>query len=319
MTRMSSARWATLSMTICLFAWTTSGCIVRVDDDDDEETDVGVLVPPSDGGETSASPPDAEDDVSRHDSSDDEPSRDAGMASRDGGGRTMPEDTGNGTTNRDARRTRQDAGSHNPWPGLLDAANGAPDEPDTSSPPSCKSPRIRCNGSCIDPRSNDQHCDRCNNACGTGRTCEKRSCQRLSRVEAVIQHTNQARSTSTDCGQYGKKSAVPPVKGNAELHKAAQAHADSMAKNGFFAHKDPTDGSTFVVRVNRTNYSGRPVGENIAAGGRSYSARQIVQSWVRSDGHCRNLANPDAREIGVGYAQSNSGKYGAYWVQVFGR
>jgi uncharacterized protein YkwD len=47
------------------------------------------------------------------------------------------------------------------------------------------------------------------------------------------------------------------------------------------------------------------------------SARQVVDGWVESDGHCRSLMNPGATHIGVGFAQSHT--HGKIWVQVFGR
>ncbi|HEY1023735.1 MAG TPA: CAP domain-containing protein, partial [Sphingobacteriaceae bacterium] len=50
-------------------------------------------------------------------------------------------------------------------------------------------------------------------------------------------------------------------------------------------------------------------GENIAAGQRSID--QVMSSWIKSPGHCKNLMNPNFTEIGV--AQANY-----YWVQNFG-
>lgn len=98
------------------------------------------------------------------------------------------------------------------------------------------------------------------------------------------------------------------------LTAAAQAHNDDMVARGFFAHESP-DGASVADRVRRQGYPYRLVAENIAAGQRT--AAEVVQGWLDSPGHRRNLLHPDAREIGVGYTEG--GSYGTTWTQVFGR
>jgi uncharacterized protein YkwD len=107
---------------------------------------------------------------------------------------------------------------------------------------------------------------------------------------------------------------APPLQGDSHLNEAAQAHAIDMGENDFFSHTG-SDGSSFVDRVRRTDYSGFPMGENIAGGGAVPAG--VVQRWIDSDGHCRNLMNPQATKLGVGYVAD--GPYGSSWVQVFGR
>ena len=46
------------------------------------------------------------------------------------------------------------------------------------------------------------------------------------------------------------------------------------------------------------------------------TAQAVVDGWLKSEGHCRNIMNPSFRELGVGYA--TGGSYGKYWVQNFG-
>ena len=182
----------------------------------------------------------------------------------------------------------------------------------------CGAKRVMCDGECVDTRYNDNHCFQCGHACPAGNTYEDKVSFEVDMKDSGVKYTNQARQTPTDCGQYGVKPAGPPVTVNPELEKAAQAYAEKMAKHGFLSHTDPIDGSSFVVRINRTNYSGQPVGENLSRAVRA-SAKRIVNGWVSSDSHCRNLANPNATEIGVGVADTQSGKFDSYWVQLFGR
>ncbi len=182
----------------------------------------------------------------------------------------------------------------------------------------CGDEQIKCDGECVDPRSNDEHCFECGNACGSGMTCRKSVCIETDRKTAVVDKANEVRQTPTDCGQYGTKPAGPELTVDAELEEAAQAYAEKMAQHGFFAHEDPLDGSDFVERVNRTDYTGVALGENLARGLRQ-SAQRVVDGWESSEDHCRVMANPEATEVGIGLAEPESGTYDAYWVMLTGR
>jgi uncharacterized protein YkwD len=140
------------------------------------------------------------------------------------------------------------------------------------------------------------------------------SCEQLTEIEGVLTATNQWRASGADCGQYGMMDPAPPLEADPHLNEAAQAHAVDMATNNFFSHTG-SDGSSFSERIRRTDYSGFPMGENIAGGGTQPAG--VVQRWIDSDGHCRNLMNPQATKLGVGFAEG--GQYGTMWVQKFGR
>jgi uncharacterized protein YkwD len=181
---------------------------------------------------------------------------------------------------------------------------------------SCPQGKSLCDGSCIDTTSDPANCGGCGNTCATGEICKQSKCETDPKVATVISETNNTRSTTTDCGTEGTKSAAPALTGSTELHRAAQAHADDMAMNDFVGHTG-SDGSDFVTRINRTNFSGYPVAENVAGG--QTSATQVVQGWVDSDGHCKNIMLQRATHIGVGVAYNMNSTYGWYWVQVFGK
>ena len=100
---------------------------------------------------------------------------------------------------------------------------------------------------------------------------------------------------------------------NEELTLAAQAHAEDMAANQFLGH-DGSDNSTPSERARRAGYNGSAVGENVAEG--YEDAAGVVAGWIDSDGHCSNLMNGNFSEMGVGYAESATGR--EYWAQVFG-
>lgn len=171
-----------------------------------------------------------------------------------------------------------------------------------------------CGDECVDTTANQMHCGDCNNPCPGGQVCVDGGCMALGEVEAVVVATNQARAEGQDCGAYGVMAAAPPLEADPNLHIAAQVHADDMVENNFFDHTG-SDGSNFAQRIGRTDFSGQPIGENIAAGGNE--AAGVVARWIDSDGHCRNLMNPNATKIGVGF--QTGGPYGTMWVQVFAR
>ncbi len=103
------------------------------------------------------------------------------------------------------------------------------------------------------------------------------------------------------------------------LNRAAQAHAENMAKRDFFDHQAP-DGSQVADRAVRAGYPWRLIGENLAAG--HSSERGVVNGWMISPAHRDNMLAPDFTELGVGYArpspEGRQPKYGHYWTVVFG-
>ena len=118
--------------------------------------------------------------------------------------------------------------------------------------------------------------------------------------EDVVSLTN-ARRADAGCG---------PVAPQSELVAAAQGHADDMAAQNYFDHT-AKDGSAPWDRARAQGYTGNGVGENIARG--YPDATAVVDGWMQSDGHRRNIENCAWTSIGVGYhAESRM------WVQVFG-
>lgn len=132
----------------------------------------------------------------------------------------------------------------------------------------------------------------------------------------VLDLTNQARAQARSCGA-DRFAATTPLAYNAPLERAAQGYAADMAAKNYFNHDHTSaDGRTFDQRVTAAGYAWRAVGENIAAG--QTTPEEVVAGWLASEGHCRNVMNPNFRELGVGYAYEAGSSYGHYWVQDFG-
>ncbi len=129
----------------------------------------------------------------------------------------------------------------------------------------------------------------------------------------VLRLVNAARAQPQHCG-HGSFAAAPPLQLNAQLSRAAQAHADDMLRYDYFEHAGH-DGSTPAQRVADTGYSYRVVGENLALG--PESPDEAVRGWLSSPGHCQNIMDPRFGELGVAFAMTRNGKPRIYWVQEF--
>ncbi|MCB0342517.1 MAG: hypothetical protein H6626_02370 [Pseudobdellovibrionaceae bacterium] len=100
---------------------------------------------------------------------------------------------------------------------------------------------------------------------------------------------------------------VPALGLRSHCINEAQSHAQDMAVNGFFSHDNPITGETTRDRMVRFGISGT-WGENIAWGQRS--PQQVMDAWMNSDGHKRNILNSSFKSIGVGF-------FDYHWVQCF--
>jgi uncharacterized protein YkwD len=114
---------------------------------------------------------------------------------------------------------------------------------------------------------------------------------------------------------------LPALSQNASLRSAARGHSQDMACSDHFSHTG-TDGSTLGSRLAAAGYSYSWAAENIAAGhSRGFSPGQVVNMWMNSAGHRKNILSDKARHIGVGfrYVDGGSSSLDAYYTADFGR
>jgi uncharacterized protein YkwD len=117
---------------------------------------------------------------------------------------------------------------------------------------------------------------------------------------------------------------LPRLRQQRSLSNAARRYARLMVAKHFFAHVSP-GGSTMAQRIKRTNYlrhtRGWALGENLAWGsGAAATPARIVNAWMHSAGHRRNILDRSYREIGIGIALgAPNGRAGATYVNEFGR
>lgn len=78
-----------------------------------------------------------------------------------------------------------------------------------------------------------------------------------------------------------------------------------------YSHTRPNGSACFTVLREKYGW----MGENIAAGYQSPEA--VVQGWINSEGHRKNILNPNFKKIGVGYYNKPNSDMVNYWVQMF--
>ena len=93
------------------------------------------------------------------------------------------------------------------------------------------------------------------------------------------------------------------------LTESAQAHSDDMADTTTCRTPRSTT-PTFDERISEAGYP-HPAAENIAMG--MASAEAVMDAWMDSEGHRRNIVNCEITAIGVGVNPD-----GWYWTQNFG-
>ncbi len=123
----------------------------------------------------------------------------------------------------------------------------------------------------------------------------------------ILEKVNTLRVQGCKCGTTTMK-PVPSLTWNGQLMASAQAHSDDMKAHNNMNHTG-SDGSSFSQRITRAGYEWRTAGENIAFG---YATEQAVfDGWKASVTHCKNMMNPDFKDIGVARADK-------YWTMDLG-
>lgn len=122
----------------------------------------------------------------------------------------------------------------------------------------------------------------------------------ISAFEArVIDLTNEQR----------RKNGLSNLQPDTALSNVAQEKSNDMQAKNYFSHTSPTYGSPFdMMRDFGVSYTS--AGENIAMGQRS--AEEVVNAWMNSEGHRKNILSPNFTHIGVGHTSQ-----GNYWTQMF--
>jgi len=96
---------------------------------------------------------------------------------------------------------------------------------------------------------------------------------------------------------YRQQNGVASFSENSLLNSAAGTKTEDMFANQYFEHTSPT-GKTASDIVSEVGYNYKFVGENLALGD-FQNEKDLVDAWMGSEGHRKNILNPDYKEIGV--------------------
>mgnify|MGYP000915922477 CR=1 FL=1 len=137
---------------------------------------------------------------------------------------------------------------------------------------------------------------------GTGTTGAAAGSGAMSSDESkILQLVNAERS----------KNGAKSLSASSECAKLARMKSQDMVDNNYFSHQSPTYGSPFdMLKSNNVSYM--YAGENIAM---NQSAEAAFKAWMNSEGHRKNILNPNFTELGIGISSKGNGSY--IYTQLF--
>ncbi|MCW0235217.1 MAG: CAP domain-containing protein [Ferrovibrio sp.] len=109
---------------------------------------------------------------------------------------------------------------------------------------------------------------------------------------------------------------LPPLHWNDRLAATAAAHAADLQRCRQLTHEG-CDGNSLPQRAAQAGYAFRRISENLALC--PCDAAGVVQLWLLSDGHRRNLLDPDVSELGADTRADAADLRRQQWVLVMGR
>lgn len=119
-------------------------------------------------------------------------------------------------------------------------------------------------------------------------------------IQAIVDLVNEERA----------KAGLAPLVKDPVVCQAAALRAEEIYTS--FSHDRP-DGSRYKTALNQVGYSYRGCGENVAYG--FTTAGAVMDGWMNSDGHRKNILHEKFTTIGVGYYVGSNGY--CYWSQMF--
>ncbi|HBG3869069.1 CAP domain-containing protein [Clostridioides difficile] len=176
--------------------------------------------------------------------------------------------------------------------------SGSTDKPDNNKPESNKPDDNNNSDSTDKPDNNKPESNKPNDNNNSDSTSENFSAYQKEVVDLV----NIERS----------KAGLNPLTLDSSISNVATKKSQDMIDNNYFSHNSPTYGSPFDM-LKKFGISYKTAGENIAMGQKT--PKEVVNAWMNSEGHRKNIMNPNFSKIGVGVAQKSGGSI--YWTQIF--
>jgi len=109
------------------------------------------------------------------------------------------------------------------------------------------------------------------------------------------------------------KAGVAPLQVDMRLVESARLKSQDMIDNNYFSHTSPTWGQFYTIIRQKTGSDYGYLGENLAGAPSVQTAHSLL---MNSEGHRRNILNPNYTHIGIGIIKG--GTYGMMFTQHFG-
>lgn len=107
-------------------------------------------------------------------------------------------------------------------------------------------------------------------------------------VQNIIWYTNYYRSLDN----------IAPLKVSKKLSASSTAKNENMIHDNYFDHKNPKTGQVFDWFITSQHYDYIKTGENLASGD-FRTSYEVVNAWMKSPSHRKNLLDPSYTEIGI--------------------
>lgn len=145
---------------------------------------------------------------------------------------------------------------------------------------------------------------------------------RIARAEANVRAPESAAAGKLERNVFEllngerRSQGLPALEWSDNVAAVARLHSQNMAEEKFFSHRG-SDGSMVDDRADRIGLGAwRTIGENIAyMRGYEDPAALVVEKWMQSTAHRKNLLGTNWKESAVGVSITRDGTY--YLTQVF--
>ncbi|MEN6616630.1 MAG: CAP domain-containing protein [Syntrophorhabdus sp.] len=115
-----------------------------------------------------------------------------------------------------------------------------------------------------------------------------------------------------------KENNAPLLKENPMLNETAEIRVEDMFKKQYFGHMTPA-GEDPADIAKENGYFFRKIGENLAEG-QFPTNQEVINGWMQSPGHRKNLLSKDYTEMGIAVKRGEfKGADSIIAVQILGK
>ena len=108
---------------------------------------------------------------------------------------------------------------------------------------------------------------------------------------------NLAREVYIETDKFREINDLPSLNEDIRLIKVAKDKAEQMLKDDLWSHKDLSGNFTWNT-FKKESYNFSTAGENLARGNFT-AGNEIVNMWINSESHRKNLLDPSFKDVGI--------------------